>query len=236
MRVAIIPARGGSKRIPRKNIRPFDGKPIIAYSIEAALVCGLFDEVIVSTDDDEIAQVARQLGASTPFVRPPELAVDHTPTVPVISHAINACSAAGWHIDDACCIYPCAPLIQIDDLRAALALLQDSGADYAFPVAEYPSPIQRALKRNAAGILAPAYPEFQNTCTQELDLAFYDAGQFYWGAAVAWLSNPRIHSSGAGLLIPAWRAVDIDTPEDWKRAEAIHYSLSSRHSDEHLCN
>lgn len=228
MKIAIIPARGGSKRIPRKNIRHFGGKPMIAYPIAAAASCGLFDRVIVSTDDDEIAGIARQLGAGTPFVRPPELADDHTPTVPVIAHAIDACAEAGWQVDYACCIYPCAPFLEGGDLVEGFGLLKDSGADYAFPVAEFPSPVQRALKQDAAGRLSPAHPEFQLVRTQDLEPAFYDAGQFYWGSTAAWLGNPRIHSSGAGLRIPAWRAVDIDTPEDWERAEAILHSLPSR--------
>jgi pseudaminic acid cytidylyltransferase len=147
MKIAIIPARGGSKRIPRKNIREFSGKPMIAHAISAAKQLGLFEHVVVSTDDEEIACIARAWGAETPFTRPAELADDYTPTVPVIAHAITACQAIGWSIDYACCIYPGVPFIQADDLKRALELLQTSQAAYSFPVTEFPSAIQRALRR-----------------------------------------------------------------------------------------
>lgn len=228
MNIAIIPARGGSKRIPRKNIKSFAGMPMIAHAITAARKSGLFDHVIVTTDDQEIADIAHEYGAETPFVRPADLADDHTPTVPVIAHAIKECESLGWEIDKACCIYPGVPFIQIDDLKDGLALLQKSDADYCFPITEYPSAIQRSLKRDAAGHMSPAYPEYQLTRTQDLEPAYYDAGQFYWGSSAAWLNNPRIHSSGVGLPVPSWRVVDIDTPDDWVRAEAIYQSLFAR--------
>jgi len=223
MNIAIIPARGGSKRIPRKNIKEFCGKPMIAYAITAAKASGLFEHVIVSTDDEEIAQIARAWGAETPFVRPAELANDFTATVPVISHAIEACRDLGWAIDYACCIYPGVPFIQIDDLRGAFVKLTQSGgeADYCFPVTEYPSAIQRALKLLSNGKMQSYYPEFELTRTQDLEPAYYDAGQFYWGRSGAWLSNPKIHKSGVGYVIPNWRVVDIDTPDDWARAEIL---------------
>lgn len=223
--IAIIPARGGSKRIPRKNIKPFAGKPMIGFAIEAALRSGLFEHVVVTTDDAEITDIARSLGAQTPFTRPAELSDDHTPTVPVIAHAIGACEAAGMTVELACCIYPCVPFIQIDDLRAAFALRNATDADYCFPITEFPSAIQRALRRDGAGHMSPFHPEYQLTRTQDLEPAFFDVGQFYWGKRDAWLNNPRIHASGVGLPIPAWRAIDIDTPDDWARAEAIHQSL-----------
>lgn len=223
--VAIIPARGGSKRIPRKNIKPFAGKPMIVHAIAAAQESGLFGHIVVTTDDPEISEIARNAGAETPFVRPSSLADDHTPTVPVVAHAIEALEQAGWQIDTACCIYPGVPFIQVTDLAAALALLCDSGADYAFPVAEFPAAIQRALRRNLEGRMSPFHPEFELTRTQDLEPAYHDAGQFYWGNRDAWLSNPRLHRNAAGLVIPSWRVVDIDTPEDWQRAEILHRSL-----------
>jgi pseudaminic acid cytidylyltransferase len=225
MPIAIIPARGGSKRIPRKNIKAFAGKPMIAYAIEAAKACGLFSHVIVSTDDAEISAIAQKYGAETPFTRPLELANDHTPTVPVIAHAVSECAKIGWDVDYACCIYPGVPFIHHPDLAAALSLLQQSTADYAFPVCEFPSAIQRALLRDSAGKMAPFNPQYELTRTQDLEKAYHDAGQFYWGSAGAWLNNPRIHSSGVGLIIPHWRVVDIDTPDDWQRAELIHRAL-----------
>jgi len=225
MKIAVIPARGGSKRIPRKNIREFAGKPMIAYAIEAAKGCGSFDHIVVSTEDDEIAQIARQFGAEVPFIRPAELADDYAGTMPVIAHAIESCRTIGWQADIVCCIYPVVPLIQIQDLHEALSLLEQGGAEYAFPVTPFPSAIQRALRREKDGSMRSFYPEFINTRTQDLDPAYYDTGQFYWGKAEAWLSGISPHLIGKGLVIPEWRVVDIDTLEDWTRAEIIYQLL-----------
>lgn len=219
MRLAVIPARGGSKRIPRKNIKPFAGQPMIAYAIAAARDSGTFDRIIVSTDDAEIADVARQHGAEVPFLRAAALADDHAGTVPVIADAIGRCDALGWHAELVCCIYPGVPLLQPDDLRAALALLDDSTAAYAFTVSPFPAAVQRALKRSADGAMAPFFPEHVRTRSQDLEAGYYDAGQFYWGRRAAWLSGQSPHQDGRGLVIPAWRAIDIDTPDDWQRAE-----------------
>lgn len=229
MNIAIIPARGGSKRIPRKNIKPFDGKPMIAHAITAAVASGLFEHVLVSTDDEEIAVIARHWGAETPFVRPAELANDYTATVPVVAHGIQACRALGWEFNLVCCIYPGVPFIQIEDLQGALALLTQGSADYSFPVTEFPSAIQRALTRAPDGRMKPFFPQYELTRTQDLEQAFHDAGQFYWGRAEAWLKNPKIHSSGIGYVIPNWRVVDIDTEEDWVRAEKLRASILQPH-------
>lgn len=226
MNIAIIPARGGSKRIPRKNIKAFAGKPMIAHAIQAAKASALFSHVIVTTDDEEIANIAREHGAETPFMRPPELADDLTPTVPVIANAITACQTLGWEIEFVCCIYPGVPFIQVGDLRNGLTLLQSASADYCFPVSEFPSAIQRGLKRAGDGRMSPFHPEHEMTRTQDLEPAYYDAGQFYWGSVRAWLTNTRLHSSGVGLAIPSWRVVDIDTNEDWARAELIYRALA----------
>lgn len=228
MNIAIIPARGGSKRIPRKNIKAFCGQPMIAYAIKAAQASGLFDHVLVSTDDAEIASIANTWGAETPFVRPAELANDFTATVPVVAHAIQACEALGWVFGNVCCIYPGVPFIEVEDLQGAFKQLEAGDVDYCFPVAEFPSAIQRALKRNSDGEMQPFYPEIQLTRTQDLEPAYFDAGQFYWGDKRAWLNNPRIHSSGIGYQIPSWRVVDIDTPEDWERAELLAMVIKSR--------
>lgn len=224
MKLAVIPARGGSKRIPRKNIKPFAGQPMIGHAIGAALASRLFDHVVVTTDDDEIAAAARTLGAEVPFRRPAELADDHTPTVPVVAHGIEACKALGWAADAVCCIYPGVPFLQQDDLREALAVLED-GATYAFPVAEFPSPVQRALRRDADGSSRPLFPEHASTRTQDLPPAYHDAGQFYWGRAEAWLAGLNIHLHGRTIVIPQWRAVDIDSPDDWQRAELLYRAL-----------
>lgn len=225
MKIAVIPARGGSKRIPRKNIKPFAGKPMIGHAIGAAKTSRLFERIVVTTDDEEISEIAREYGAETPFVRPAELADDHTPTVPVVAHAIRSFHNMGWSVEHVCCIYPGVPFIQAGDLVDAFELLQRSGADYSFPIAEFPAAVQRALKRSADGRMQPFQPEYELTRTQDLEPGYYDAGQFYWGSAQAWLTNNRIHRSGVGLVIPAWRVVDIDTPDDWDRAQLMWRAL-----------
>lgn len=225
MNIAVIPARGGSKRIPRKNIKLFGGKPMIAHAIGAARSSGLFEHVVVSTDDDEIAMIARDWGAETPFVRPADLADDRAETVPVIGHAVQACQALGWRFEHVCCIYPGVPFIQIDDIENAFALMQGGGRDYCFPVTEFTSAVQRAMRRNDDGGMQPMYPECETVRTQDLPPAYHDAAQFYWGRTQAWLRNARIHSNGIGYVVPNWRVVDIDTMADWQRAELL-YSAS----------
>lgn len=227
MRLAVIPARGGSKRIPRKNVRPFAGKPMILYAIEAARAAGVFDRVVVTTDDADIAAISAAAGAEVPFMRPAELADDHTPTVPVIAHAVEACRAIGWPVEHACCIYPAVPLIDAADIVRALELLDRSGSGYVFPVCRFASPIQRALRRGADGSTSPFHPEHVATRTQDLEAAYHDAGQFYWGSSRAWLQGLTIHTHAHTIVLPEWRVVDIDTPSDWDRAEAIYRALGS---------
>lgn len=228
MNLAVIPARGGSKRIPRKNIKVFADKPMIAYAITAAKCSGLFDHVVVSTDDDEIARIAGEWGAEIPFIRPLQLADDNAHTGPVIAHAINSCESLGWSIDSVCCIYPCVPFIRTEDLAGALNLLTTTGAEYCFPVSEFPSAIQRALRRDATGRMSPFQPQHEMTRTQDLEPAYHDAGQFYWGTRRAWLTHHHIHSAGVGLPIPSWRVVDIDTPDDWARAELTYSAINAK--------
>jgi pseudaminic acid cytidylyltransferase len=228
MKLAVIPARGGSKRIPRKNIKSFHGKPMIGYAIEAALASNVFDRVIVSTDDTEIAEVAKAYGAELPFIRPPDLADDHTPTVPVIAHAIQACKSLGWNVEEVCCIYPGVPFISTEDLRCAHEQLVTSDAHYVFPITGFPSPIQRALKRLPNGSVQPFQPEHAATRTQDLEPGYFDAGQFYWGKASSWLEGLNLHLNGTTLVIPEWRVVDIDTPSDWARAELLYATLSDK--------
>ncbi len=235
MNIAIIPARGGSKRIPRKNTKFFGGKPMIAYAITAARSSELFEHIVVSTDDEEIAAIAREWGAKTPFVRPVELANDYTATVPVIAHGIQTCRALGWVFEYVCCIYPGVPFIRVEDLKGALALLSEGGTDYCFPVTEFPSAVQRALRRFEDGKMQPFYPQYETTRTQDLEPAYYDAGQFYWGKAASWLQNQKIHSSGIGYVIPNWRVVDIDTPEDWIRAERYFKTFQRLEVNEPPC-
>lgn len=225
MRLAVIPARGGSKRIPRKNIKSFGGRPMIGWSIEAAHKSGLFDRVLVSTDDAEIAEVSRTLGAEVPFVRPAELSDDHTGTVPVIAHAIDWQGAHGAQTNEVCCIYATAPFIDADDLRRGLEILHDSGADFAFSVTRYASPIQRALRIHSNNRVEMLDAKQFNTRSQDLEEAWHDAGQFYWGRAEAWLAGkPIFGPDAAPVPLPRWRVQDIDTQEDWERAEFMQNS------------
>jgi len=225
MRLAVIPARGGSKRIPRKNIKDFCGKPMIAWSISAALQCGCFDEVIVSTDDAEIADVARQWGASVPFMRPAVLADDHTGTIPVVRHAIE------WFGHDrqpsqVCCIYATAPFVQADDLRRGLDILMANDCNYAFSVTSYPFPIQRAIRILDTERVEMFYPEHFNTRSQDLEEAWHDAGQFYWGRTSAWQEDPAFFTPASmPVRLPRHRVQDIDTAEDWLRAEWLFKSM-----------
>ena len=222
MKLAIIPARGGSKRIPRKNIKAFCGKPMIAWSIEAARESGCVDLIIVSTDDAEIAEVARAHGAETPFVRPAELANDHAGTIPVIRHATEWFAAHVAPPDAVCCLYATAPFVRPEDLRSGLAALESSGADYAFSVTTYAFPIQRAIRITAAGRVEMFQSEHFNTRSQDLEEAFHDAGQFYWGRPAAWLAERPIFSPAAvPVILPRHRVQDIDTFEDWGRAELM---------------
>ena len=225
MKLAIIPARGGSKRIPRKNIRDFLGKPIIAYSIEAAQKCGLFDHIVVSTDDSEIAEIARALGAEAPFIRPASLADDHAGTIPVIQHALNWFGAQGKQVDYACCIYATAPFVTAQDLQDGFEILSASSKSFAFSVTRFGFPIQRALRISGEGIEAFS-PEFNDTRSQDLEEAFHDAGQFYWGRGTAFLGNERLFSHASlPVILPQYRVQDIDTIEDWERAEIMHEVL-----------
>jgi N-acylneuraminate cytidylyltransferase len=220
MKLAVIPARGGSKRIPRKNIKMFCGKPMIAWSIEAALQSGCFDKVIVSTDDEEIAEVARQYGASVPFMRPAELSDDYAGTIPVIQQAIEWCKANGFDVRQVCCLYATAPFVSPEDLHRGLKILEQSGSQYAFSVTSYAFPIQRAIRLTGTGRVEMFNPEYFNTRSQDLEESYHDAGQFYWGLADAWLQGKMIFSpESSAVLLPRHRVQDIDTPEDWVRAE-----------------
>ena len=222
MKLAIIPARGGSKRIPRKNIRPFAGQPIIGYSIRAAVGSGLFDRVIVSTDDAEIAAVGRSFGAETPFVRPAELSNDFTGTTRVIKHAIDWYAAADNAPTTVCCIYATAPFVTPPYLARGLELLLSTGSEYAFSVTSYPFPIQRAIRVLPGGGVEPLYPEFASTRSQDLEPAFHDAGQFYWGRASAFAAElPTFAPHSVPVLLPPWMVQDIDTEDDWRRAELM---------------
>lgn len=229
MNIAIIPARGGSKRIPRKNIKLFHGKPMIAWSILAAQNAGCFDRIIVSTDDAEIATVAQEYGAEVPFMRPAEIANDYATTSDVISHAITWLSQQGQMPERVCCLYATAPFVEPDDLRQGLGLLTaDSQCQFAFSATRFGFPIQRAIKIDASGQVSMFHPEYLLTRSQDLEEAYHDAGQFYWGKASAWLKQQPIFAAHSKLvLLPSFRVQDIDTPEDWQRAERL-FTLKER--------
>ena len=228
MKIAVIPARGGSKRIPRKNIKPFFGKPMIAWSIEAAKSTGLFEHIIVSTDDEEIAEVAKQWGAEVPFMRPDELSNDYAGTTEVIAHAAQWAMDQGFRVGAVCCIYATAPFIQVDDLILGWENLDSGDWDYAFSVTDFAAPIFRSFKQTPSGGLEMFFPEHFSTRSQDLPVALHDAGQFYWGRPAAWKEGTRIFDlRSKPVIIPRWRVQDIDTQEDWERAELMYHVLNS---------
>jgi pseudaminic acid cytidylyltransferase len=229
MRLAIIPARGGSKRIPRKNIKLFGGKPMIAWSIDAAIQSGCFDQIIVSTDDGEIADVAKMYGAEVPFMRPRQLSDDYTGTSAVIAHALDWEIRRGMDVSEVCCIYATAPFLQADDLQRGLAILLSSDAEYAFSVTSYPFPIQRAIRITSTKRIEMFWPNNFNTRSQDLEEAWHDAGQFYWGKPQAWLNYKTVFSKDSvPVPLPRYRVQDIDTAEDWVRAEWLLRSLQNQ--------
>lgn len=222
MRLAVIPARGGSKRIPRKNLKTFHGRPIIAYSIDAALQSGLFDQVWVSTDDDEIAERARHCGAATPFLRPATLADDHTGTNAVVRHAADWAQANGLPVRELCCLYATAPFVTADDLRAAQEMLAPD-VDFVFAATHFGFPVQRALLRSDTGLVAPMFPHWIRSRSQDLPEALHDAGQFYWGRPESFAHHDvPFEARALAYLLPRERVQDIDTPEDWARAERLY--------------
>jgi len=226
VRVAVIPARGGSKRIPRKNIRPFGNRPMIAHSLAVAKTSGLFEHVLVSTDDREIAEIARQWGAEVPFERPAELADDHAGTTEVIAHAIGWMRTHGWQPDAVCCIYATAPFLMSDDLARGCRLLEEGRWEYVFAATSFGYPIQRALRRTADGGMPMLHPEHWASRSQDLEEAFHDAGQFYWGRPEVWeLAKPMFSAKSTAVILPRWRVQDIDTEHDWKRAELMLAAL-----------
>jgi len=220
--IAVIPARGGSKRIPQKNIRDFCGKPMIAWSIAAAQASGCFDEIIVSTDDPKTSAIAESLGARVPFVRPPELSDDFTPTAPVIKHATEWYRENLTEVTHVCCIYATAPFLAAEYLSRGLEALTASDSDYAFSVTSYAFPIQRALRLDDKNRTEMFNPECFSMRSQDLEASWHDAGQFYWGTADAWTAERPIFSNRSkAVILPRYRVQDIDTWEDWEFAERI---------------
>lgn len=225
MRLAVIPARGGSKRIPDKNIKMFGGKPIIAWSIEAAKACGIFDYIFVSTDSEKIARVAIEFGAEVPFLRPVELSNDHITITPVIAHAIEWQINQGIQASEVCCISATAPFIQPTDICNGLNTLNNTTSDYVLAVTSYSFPIQRAV-RISHNRLEMFEPECYLTRSQDLEPAYHDAAQFYWGSSESWLTGrPIFGPYSTPVILPRYRVQDIDTLEDWEHAELMFRAL-----------
>ncbi len=232
MKIAIIPARGGSKRIPRKNIKPFCGKPMIAWSIEAAKSSGIFDHIFVSTDDSEIAEAAREHGAEVPFVRPQELSDDFSATTPVIAHATKWALNQGIGVSAVCCIYATAPLIQAEDIKKGSEILGVGRWDYVFSASLLDSQVFRSFVVNERVGVEMIFPQYFTTRTQDLPVAMQDAAQFYWGKPSAWIGNKRIFDKHSTCVtIPSWRVQDIDNQDDWIKAEIIFNQIRGKSNE-----
>lgn len=228
MSFAIIPARGGSKRIPRKNIREFAGKPMISYPIELALRSGCFERVVVSTDDVEIDEIARHFGAETIFPRPVDLSSDHATTRDVLLHAFDSLGILENSREKFCCVYPCTPLLLIDDVQAGLAVLDQDDVSYSFAAALYPHPIERAFAIDEAGRVCTNTQKFASIRTQDLQPSYHDAGQFYFGFAEDMRQGvPIFGPRSVPIIIPRARAQDIDEEDDWTFAEILYRTMKS---------
>ncbi len=228
MNYCIIPARGGSKRIPRKNIKEFHDIPIIIYSIRAAIKSRCFEQVVVSTDDEEIAMIAKKNGAIAPFMRPKNLSGDFVATTPVINHAIEWLESQNNYVENICCLYATAPFVQSLDIKNAYLKLINTGADFCFGATSFPFPIQRAFKTTKNNRVNMFYPEHYNTRSQDLDEAYHDAGQFCWGRADSFKKELPVFSEMAvPYILPRHLVQDIDTMEDWQRAEIMYKLINN---------
>ena len=222
-RLCVIPARAGSKRIPKKNIKDFCGKPIIAYSIQVARDSGLFEQIIVSTDSHEIAKIANQYGAETPFLRPAELADDHSSTTDTVRHAYNWFVEQGQQFEQICCLYPTAPLVSVTDLRQGADNLNQADCLTSFAATQFRFPIQRAVMLDGRGV-KPFDKKAISMRSQDLEEAYHDAGQFYWWRAnsVNDRNAAMFAATSSPVILPSYRVQDIDTDEDWRMAEFLY--------------
>jgi pseudaminic acid cytidylyltransferase len=226
--LAIVPARGGSKRIPRKNIRPFLGKPILARVVETLLASGCFAEVMVSTEDAEIAAVARSSGAAVPFLRSPVNSNDTATTAAVLLEVLGNYAQQGKRFPNFCCVYPTAVFVTADVLKKAKETLDASGADTVIPVLRFSFPIQRAFKVQA-GELKMFQPEHMSTRSQDLDPAYHDAGQFYWARTASFLEQQTLYARKCvPVVLDDMQAHDIDSEQDWRIAEFKYSYLHER--------
>lgn len=230
MKIAVIPARGGSKRIPRKNVLPFAGLPMIAHSLRAAHAASVFDRILVSSEDQEILETGRRYGGE-PLVRPAELADDHTGTIPVVRHATLWAEAQGWQVASVCCIYATAPFVRSEDIAEGARMLATDALDFVFSATTFAYPVFRGLLRDGPGVRM-IFPEHFTTRSQDLPEAIHDAGQFYWGTSRAWKEEERLFTRRAApLMLPRHRVQDIDTQEDWQRAEILWKVLCGTNGD-----
>ena len=217
----------GSKRIPRKNIKQFCGKPIIAWPIEVAKQSGLFEHILVSTDDEEIAEVARLCGTEVPFMRPAELSDDYTGTTEVVAHAVSWMHEQQWQPEAVCCIYATSVFFTVADLKKGFDVLNTGDWSFAFSVTDFEYPIFRSFREHPYGGVEMFFPEDFEKRSQDLPIALHDATQFYWGKPDAWLNKLKMFERHSyPVKIPRWRVQDIDTEDDWKRAELMFDSLS----------
>lgn len=228
--IAVIPARGGSKRIPRKNIKDFHGKPLIAYSIEVALKSNLFDKVVVSTDDEEIAQISKKYGAEVPFLRPKELSDDFTGTGAVVNHTIDFLKEQGEDYDFVCTIYATAPFLDEKYLIESFEKLKNSTAKNAFSCTSMPFPIQRTFKITENERCEMFWPENFMKRSQDLEEAYQDAGQFYWTNLNIKSNEITFGKDSIPIVLPRYLVQDIDTAEDWIRAEYMYESIKKSQS------
>jgi pseudaminic acid cytidylyltransferase len=232
MMIAIIVARGGSKRIPGKNIKNFFGKPIISYAINATLESGLFDKVIVSTDSEEIADVSRTYGAEIPFIRPAELADDYIPILDVFHHAIQHYKNQSHDMKYFCGILPTAPFLRAEDLKRGFTIIKKHQVSSAFSVTTYGYPILRSLKVNDNGNLEMNWPEHEMTRSNDLEEVYHDAGQFYWLNCDSYLKSKRIYTEDSmPVILPRYLVQDIDTLEDWESAEIMYQTLLNKNKE-----
>jgi len=229
MNVAVIPARGGSKRIPKKNIRQFCGKPLIAWPIQAAQESDCFEHVIVSTDDEEIAEVSEKYDAIVPFVRPANLSDDYASTNAVMAHAVSWMQRQSWNPEAVCCIYATSVFLTVEDLLNGFSALSTGNWAYAFSVTDFEYPIFRSFKEHSDGGIEMFCPDQFGERSQDLPVALHDAAQFYWGKPKAWLESAAIYERhSCPVKIPRWRIQDIDSEDDWKRAELMFEAINKQ--------
>lgn len=221
MKIAIIPARFGSKRIKKKNIKLFYSKPMIVWTLKKLTESNFFDKIVVTSDSKKILNISKNNGADILIHRPKKLSGDIVGTLPVITHALKQLKKYNYNKSYVCCVYPCNPFLNFKDVKNGFLKLKKNLTKFIFPVTEYSHPIQRALKLNANNHAIPFLKTNSNKRTQDLEKTYFDAGQFYWGTSNLWHENNSLHKSGMCIPIPSWRVVDIDNLSDWKRAEVL---------------